>query len=106
MDNIENEKPLGWYTSILPELSTVEPVKYQPILNQLEYDQKAEEIIPDILNKFKIGKEPHSPVELGKTLEQMGCPHLYESVYKILTDKYHRRFNKIERQRAKNRRKR
>jgi len=105
MDTIENNQQLSWYPKILPEIIGEEPLKYSPPLDAIQYDKKAEEIMPSILNRFKIGKEPHSPVELGKILDEMGASHLYENVYKILTEKYHRRFNRLQRQRSRGRKK-
>ena len=64
-------------------------------MSEEEKAKKVQEIIPEILSKFKIRKEPHSLVALQGILDSMGFPHLFDSVLDELTKNYGRKFNRI-----------
>lgn len=93
-----------WFPDFLENLNNREQITDSNILDQVNQDQGAEEVIETVLQRMPQNERFHSPARLSRVLEQMGKLDLYDNVYNILTKQHNMRFKKIQRRRGRGRR--
>jgi len=71
--------------------------------DEVAENQMVQQLVPQILSRLKIGKDPCDPDKVRRMLEQMKQPHLYDKVMDILVTK--RPFNS-RKTRSRNKRQR
>jgi hypothetical protein len=78
----------------------VEGVKIE--IKEEEMKKKLDDVLPTLLTRFKIRREPHDLNRLKGVLDNCGCPHLYEKALQALEEN-RRSFKKIRRNRRNKR---
>lgn len=95
----KQEQSGNWFPSFVQDLNDRDKIRDPSVLNQVQRDEFAEQIVPSIVSQFSDRGE-QSPARLRSVLRSMDCEDMFEDVKTVMTDKYDVHFLNLDRQRS------